>query len=402
MSGHEKAEAAWQDPPPALRGLEFGTWTHHSIVDRLPETGQRALAENDFPVDIAGQIRNLIDEIPDERLKPIDDPAAPDHDDWLNYLTPYLEANWLEAPWFLVETYFYRRLIAITGYFEGGPEIWRDPFTFQKRSTLVEMAQEFKPPAGEQAMADSWLSTLWGNQADLSLWPTSGEAPGRPTPTPAQDRILGDERASLDRYLNEATDEIHRIDIILDNAGQELLADLALIHQLKRHLPHASIHLHAKAHPTFVSDATPADVLATLRALSQAGSDAGRALGQDILQATAAGSIQIHDHLYWTSPLAGWQMPSDLGGRLARSQLLIFKGDANYRRLLGDRHWPMSTPFAAVVSYLPAPSLAIRTLKSEVAVGLDEARAASARRQDPDWMTNGNWGMIQFFLPAQS
>jgi hypothetical protein len=64
-------------------------------------------------------------------------------------------------------------------------------------------------------------------------------------------------------------------------------------------------------------------------------------------------------------------------GRFYRDCLLALlitsrqvKGDANYRRLIGDALWPHDTPFAHVLSYFAAPLLALRTLKSEVCVGL--------------------------------
>jgi hypothetical protein len=91
-----------------------------------------------------------------------------------------------------------------------------------------------------------------------------------------------------------------------------------------------------------------------------------------------------------------WQMPDDLGDDLAQSHLIIAKGDANYRRLLGDRHWPFTTPFAAIVSYLPAPLLALRSLKSELAAGLSEPQIAWLNEEDEQWLVNGRWGVIQF------
>jgi Damage-control phosphatase ARMT1-like domain len=48
------------------------------------------------------------------------------------------------------------------------------------------------------------------------------------------------------------------------------------------------------------------------------------------------------------------------------SAMVFVKGDANYRRLLGDRTWALDTPFSDVVSYFPVPVCALRTLKAEV------------------------------------
>ena len=47
--------------------------------------------------------------------------------------------------------------------------------------------------------------------------------------------------------------------------------------------------------------------------------------------------------------LAFWQMPVPL--RAYRDQALVTKGDANYRRLLGDRHWAHDTDFAELMGY---------------------------------------------------
>jgi hypothetical protein len=75
---------------------------------------------------------------------------------------------------------------------------------------------------------------------------------------------------------------------------------------------------------------------------------------------------------------------------------LINKGDANYRRLLGDRHWPYTTPLADILCYLPAPLAALRVFKSEVAAGLKPGQPESLDRADPGWKTNGKWGVLQF------
>jgi hypothetical protein len=91
-------------------------------------------------------------------------------------------------------------------------------------------------------------------------------------------------------------------------------------------------------------------------------------------------------------------MPPELAAEIGTATLLIVKGDANYRRLLGDRHWDTNTPFPDVVDYLPCGVLALRTLKSEVSVGIDPSRVPT---EDPDWMINGKWGLAEFAPPKQ-
>ncbi len=93
-------------------------------------------------------------------------------------------------------------------------------------------------------------------------------------------------------------------------------------------------------------------------------------------------------------------MPPELQFNLAPASLVICKGDANYRRLLGDCHWLPSTPFDAVVSYFPAPLVALRTLKAELIVGLRPGEAERYQIQDPEWLTNGQRGVVQFSDPT--
>ena len=90
-------------------------------------------------------------------------------------------------------------------------------------------------------------------------------------------------------------------------------------------------------------------------------------------------------------------MPQDLSSELALSGLVVFKGDANYRRLLGDKQLPVELPAWKMSDYLPAPSVAIRTLKSELIIGLDQRKADRLDADVPDWKTNGEYGVIQAF-----
>ena len=92
----------------------------------------------------------------------------------------------------------------------------------------------------------------------------------------------------------------------------------------------------------------------------------------------------------------------DLHRHLAAADLLLFKGDLNYRKLLGDRMWPAHTPFAtALCGFAPAPLLALRTLKSETLAGVAASRVEAAQAADPAWNVNGSTAVIQFFDSAE-
>lgn len=86
-------------------------------------------------------------------------------------------------------------------------------------------------------------------------------------------------------------------------------------------------------------------------------------------------------------------MPSDIIADLQQSTLCFIKGDANYRRLLGDREWPLSLPFGHVVSYWPCPVAPLRTLKAELGCGMAADKVQAAKDRDPkDWMVTGKYG----------
>jgi hypothetical protein len=381
-------------PPAPLRGCDGDGWTRHSIVDRLPEIGTRTLAENTFPPEVNSAIRALIAEIPDGAIQPINDPGAPDADAWQAYVDPYLDDDWLTAPWFFVETYFYRRIIAATGYF-GTPLGGSDPFAAQKLQALPQAERAVDAQPVDVGLQSLLLASLWANQADLSLWPHGEKPMGRRLPAAAGERVLVDEREPIAEQL-ESGDRPRRLDLILDNVGAELAADLLLADHILASSVHAVVILHAKMHPTFVSDATIADVHSTLDHWQQGGSRPAFELGERLGRAMASDRLQLQAHPFWTSPLAGWLMPDDLRSELSGATLLLFKGDANYRRLLGDRHWRRTTAFQDIVDYLPAPVGALRSLKADVAAGLDRHTIEQTSAADPDWMINGRWAVVQF------
>jgi hypothetical protein len=138
----------------------------------------------------------------------------------------------------------------------------------------------------------------------------------------------------------------------------------------------------------------PDDVETGLDALSVAG-DAAQALSERLRSYQENQRLGLRTHWHYASSLFYFQLPDDLRTLLASMDLVILKGDVNYRRLVGDVHWPPTTAFGQATAYFPTPLVALRTMKAELIVGLDEGRAEQLRKVDPEWMVNGRRGLVQ-------
>jgi hypothetical protein len=186
------------------------------------------------------------------------------------------------------------------------------------------------------------------------------------------------------------------VDFILDNAGTELLTDLALVDLLLRGGWAEQVTLHVKAHPTYVSDTTAVDVDLTLAAMKARGEAEVVALAERLALARTQHRLFVRPDFFWTSSHFFWELPPPLTAALAQARLVIIKGDANYRRLVGDSRWPATVPAAEAIPYFPASFVALRTLKSDPIVGLSPGLAERLDAEDREWRVNGKRGLIQF------
>jgi len=241
-------------------------------------------------------------------------------------------------------------------------------------------------------------ASLWGNRTDLSY--TIAAHLGA-TAAPGQERanLLVDDWAAVWEHLTGR--DKNKVAIITDNAGTELLMDVLLADFLLATDLAAEVYLHLKPQPFYVSDAMIQDLADGTDALIEAGGSLER-LGRRIDGAVVAEELLLKTHPFYCSPLFYTDMPADLRAALGEMNLVIVKGDANYRRLVEDRHWPPTASFAALTAHFPAPVVALRTFKSELVVGLAEGQAEREAAADADWLVNGRRGVIQAALKNEA
>lgn len=273
------------------------------------------------------------------------------------------------------------------------------------------------------------------------------------------------------------------INIVMDNVGVECVADLIFALWVFHHHPSLRVTLHVKSMPYYVSDVTPPDVtflLEELEKYAQPGVSSAMALlsfVRLVREALNSGRLRLDADVVWTQPCEYRELPPRVcntffytrrvlsEGELqqqqqpqqesssfsypyaaherhtARSLLVIFKGDLNFRRLIGDRHWDRraflstlspeqrdalamsnllfaNTPhlgnrrhdekqktkedetigfYKIVSAFWPVhvvPVCAIRTIKSELTVGVTAAVQNALDRSDSAWTKSGKYGVI--------
>ncbi|MBC7275851.1 damage-control phosphatase ARMT1 family protein [Nocardioides sp.] len=364
------------------------------LTRRHPELIAKVRLSVPYPPAVQRSLDQLAETIRDV-VPPFTEPSA-DRTAWEAWVAPYVGRPWLEVPFLWAESYFYRLLLQATGYFGDGPWAGVDPFKSQKDAELVsgELDRDLDQIAGivtapeEEGLHSALLASLWGNRSDLGFRlskPQSADA--------AQvDDLIVDDANQVWSHLSEH--DAGRVDLIADNAGRELVSDLVLIDRLLSTRRAARVVLHLKPQPYFVSDATVHDLLTILGHLSSH-TGAVAAMTARLAAAIADGRIAIQAHAFWCSPLTFHDIPDDLAGGFKESGLVIVKGDLNYRRLVGDRCWPPASSFSDLVEHFPAPLVALRTLKSDLAVGIPDDRLALLEAHEPGWRTDGTHAVLQ-------
>ncbi|MEV0241043.1 damage-control phosphatase ARMT1 family protein [Streptomyces sp. NPDC050674] len=389
---------------PVLLGNQPGSFPHRVLAERHPAVIQQV--REAFPYEPAQHraLDELLVNCTEGEIEPL--PAdAHDRALWDAWgLRAYTGRSWFDVPWLWSESWFYRRLLQAVGYFGPGPWQGIDPFRPSKLAELdsAETDEELAAlddlsglPATEQAQA-LLHGSLWGNRADLGFR-LSDEGARQPDAAPG---LVTDDSDRLWSLLDTTGPDSGTLCLVADNAGRELVPDLLLIAHLLESGRVGRAVLHVKPYPYYVSDATTADVVDAVRRLTGAGG-AAAAYGRRLWSALADGRLTLRAHPFSSAPLPYGEMPGDLRAEFEAATLTIVKGDLNYRRLVGDRLWDPTTPFADVTASFPGAVAALRTLKSDVITGLDaDTEAALVAKEEQRWRTSGTHALIQVKVPG--
>jgi hypothetical protein len=150
-----------------------------------------------------------------------------------------------------------------------------------------------------------------------------------------------------------------------------------------------------KPAPLFVSDAMRKDVNLSVQLLCESTAAAMQDFGKRIQKLQKDGKLIVLEE----PSLCGFHMfddmPWDFTRNLATFDLVIVKGDANYRRVIGDRHWEYTQTIDQLVEYFPTDLLLMRTLKSEIMVGLTVEQVDELNRKYENWLVDGFCGVVQ-------
>jgi uncharacterized protein with ATP-grasp and redox domains len=385
--------------PPVIRCDEVGSYPWQVLSQRHPALIAQTRAAFPYPPLIDSALDALLREILDEPMTAL---PGDEHDaaDWAAAGAECFGRSWFDAPFLFAESYFYRRLLHAVDFFHDGPWQGVDPFGPVKRhelasaqvdTDLADMGRLAAAPPAARLDALTRAS-LWGNLADLGFLMSSpgGVAAGR------SDELIADDSQQIWDFVRAHAPL--RLGFVTDNAAVELVHDLALVDHLLAEGLASGVTLHVKRYPYFVSDATSEDVVDCLIRLRN-GPPAAQAAADRLFRAYGEGGLQVSDSGVFMAPVSYHELdvahPGSLARAFAGDDLVLAKGDLNYRRLAGDRHWHGDEPFASVLSYFPAPVAALRTVKSEVAIGLTAATMDALAARDPLWRGNGRHAMIQ-------
>lgn len=211
------------------------------------------------------------------------------------------------------------------------------------------------------------------------------------------------------------------VNIIVDNFGIELLSDLVLGYYLKKKGA-AKIVYHVKHIPMFVSDVVVDDhivMLDRIKSLIESSKAKPKEVQAD-LEALSSLRKMVDDGCFEFKANYLWNMPFTFSEIVTSSvktaksgtlklieevtsvftgdDLLIVKGDLNYRRLVEDKLWNPRRKTLGRIRYVKCPMLVIRSYKSSVVMDCSRSDIVAMNKKfGSEWKTEGRVGAVLYY-----
>jgi hypothetical protein len=382
--------------PPFLMTSESGSFARRTIEERKPIIIDRILSHFDYTPSIRTRLLKFKDELKSGMITSLTDQSS-DREIWDSDLQPWIGKSWLDIPWLFAETFFYRKILEIVKYFQPGPWMGVDPYQRLKevelQDSLVVFLESYKSQSYKgnfENLQEHTTNALWGNRGDLSNLDVF-----------ENDMSAQHERIILNHIepaFSFISSEVESIAYFFDNIGKELYFDLAFIDFLIQSELAKSVTCYLKNQPFFVSDAMPKDLINAINHLESSQSPDANALAHRFSQLINSRKVTLEAPPFFTTSRSYHHFPSVLQKQVGEHDLVILKGDVNFRRLFGDCHWDPTTPIEDAGDYFPTSFLSLRTLKGELILGLTSEQSRNLHEHaEKNWMVNGNRGMITFF-----
>lgn len=211
-------------------------------------------------------------------------------------------------------------------------------------------------------------------------------------------------RAFLNYLLESERGTNRTVNYLVDNAGVEFFSDLVLGYALLKHdeLRIGNIIFHVNCLPIYVSDVIPSDFQYTFETVKQCileekSIDQKKYLGAlEELRSSFSEKENVRADFIWNMPTSYEDISRSRDIFTNSDSVLIVKGDLNYRRLCKDKTWHYSKSLNKLTQYINAPTLVIRSFKSNVILDYNKNRIEENDKRDKDWRTNGKYGVISF------
>ena len=292
------------------------------------------------------------------------------------------EKLWFEAKWLELECYMYREIHRIVTAFSE-----LSGFDYFLESKLLAEGV-ILPKIDETCLKELLHMSLWANRKDLSL--SAGEVDEKSENSEVNvsdlaNNLLIDKTGEILEILKKSKS----VAFVLDNCGWEFFSDLKLAKHLHK-TQGTKICFYPKQIPWFVSDVTNSDVN-RLKKTNPENTDF---------------EFEVKGNGFWTTDKSCFEMSEQLKKELSGFDAVIFKGDLNYRKLVGDLAWDfgseklgsenlasenLNSVFKKLDFELDTNIIVLRTLKSEVCVGLEKVDIS---KLDSDWLVTGKYGVI--------